>query len=231
MARILSSQQHFLLLTASHFRLQYRSARLLLQTANQSRVGLLPKRNNIDWLLESLGIGLIRILSIPDRLRMMLFDRTELRKHLTEQSQLESDYVIARMTDNELSWTTAMAFYALGGGCVFQSKYIRGKTLCAEALGYLVRHDPKSLLRLQKAVLQDPSKADAITKTITCLQALWFCSQCFSRLAEGMAITLTSVYGISDSTRYRTVRRGTFVNFSILYAIQYFLHLESYIPR
>jgi hypothetical protein len=121
---------------------------------------------------------------------MLLFDRPELHRYVEEQSQLELDRVLALLTNDQPSWTIDMAFYALSGGCIYRSKYIRGKTLRAEAVSYLLRHDPKSLLPLQKAVLQDPSKADGITKIITCLQASWFCLQCFSRLAQGMAMSL-----------------------------------------
>jgi hypothetical protein len=42
-----------------------------------------------------------------------------------------------------------------------------GETLSAEALNYVVRHDPPSLVPLQKAVLQEPSKANGIAETIT----------------------------------------------------------------
>jgi len=121
---------------------------------------------------------------------MRLFNRTEQRANATEQSQLETDRVIARLLEDEPSWTTAMAFYALSGGCIFKSKYVGGKTLSAEALDYLVRHDPQSLVPLQKAILQEPSKADGIAKTITCVQAVWFCSQCFWRVGQGMATSL-----------------------------------------
>lgn len=40
------------------------------------------------------------------------------------------------------------------------------------------------LLPLQRAVLQDPSKASGLAKLITCAQALWFYSQCIARLRQ-----------------------------------------------
>lgn len=171
-------------------RLQYRSAKLLTQTANRSRKCLSPKHRKSNWLFEKLGFGLIKVLSIPDRLRMQLVDREELQRYAEEQRQLELDRSLARMTEDQPLWTIDMAFYALSGGGVFQSKYTTGKTLRAEAIRYLARHDAKSLIPLQKAVLQDPSKADGIAKIIPCLQALWFGLQCFSRVVEGLAISL-----------------------------------------
>jgi hypothetical protein len=54
----------------------------------------------------------------------------------------------------------------------------------------LAKTDPKCLLPLQRAVLQDPSKASGLAKFLTCAQALWFCAQCVARLSRNMAISL-----------------------------------------
>jgi hypothetical protein len=54
----------------------------------------------------------------------------------------------------------------------------------------LAHYDSKRLLPLQRAVLQDPSKASGLAKLITCAQAFWFCSQCIARLSQNMAVSL-----------------------------------------
>lgn len=81
------------------------------------------------------------------------------------------------------------AFYALSGGAI---AFIDDdtSTLTYKAFSDLAKVDCKSLLPLQRAVLQDPSKASGLAKFITCTQAFWFCSQCIARLSEDMAISL-----------------------------------------
>ena len=93
------------------------------------------------------------------------------------------------MERDELPWAMDTAFYALSGGGI---KLFEGDT---RTLGYwafrqLARIDRKSLLPLQRAVLQDLSKASGLAKFITCAQAFWFCSQCIARLSQDMAISL-----------------------------------------
>ncbi len=39
----------------------------------------------------------------------------------------------------------------------------------------------------------DKSKADGLKKTIVCAQALWFCVQCFTRLAQALPVSLLEV--------------------------------------
>jgi hypothetical protein len=93
------------------------------------------------------------------------------------------------MERDELLWAMDTAFYALSGGGI---RLFEGDT---RTLGYwafrqLARIDRKSLLPLQRAVLQDLSKASGLAKFITCAQAFWFCSQCIARLSQDMAISL-----------------------------------------
>jgi hypothetical protein len=64
------------------------------------------------------------------------------------------------------------------------------KTLNLRGLQRIAEHDCARLLPIQEAVLQDPSKASGLAKSITCVQALWFCSQCVARLSQNMAISL-----------------------------------------
>ena len=43
---------------------------------------------------------------------------------------------------------------------------------------------------LSEEEIWDKSKANGLAKAIVCIQALWFCTQCIARLAQGMPISL-----------------------------------------
>ncbi len=51
----------------------------------------------------------------------------------------------------------------------------------------------KELGRRSKGEINDTANSDALTKLITCAQALWFATQVISRLAENQAVTLLEV--------------------------------------
>jgi hypothetical protein len=96
----------------------------------------------------------------------------------------------AKMDDENLTWNLSMAFYALSGGCVYSSKTGEQRVLRRDAIVYLAEFEPQSLLQLQRVVLRNPGKANAIGKAVTCVQAFWFCSQCIARLSGNLAVSL-----------------------------------------
>jgi hypothetical protein len=96
----------------------------------------------------------------------------------------------AKMDDENLTWTMSMAFYALSGGCIYTSRTGEQRVLRRDAIAYLATFEPQSLLQLQRVVLQNPGKANAIGKAVTCVQAFWFCSQCIARLNGNLAVSL-----------------------------------------
>ncbi|KUJ21660.1 uncharacterized protein LY89DRAFT_664837 [Mollisia scopiformis] len=49
---------------------------------------------------------------------------------------------------------------------------------------------PELLPDISEEQIQDKSKADGLGKALACFQAFWFCTECISRLATGLSITL-----------------------------------------
>jgi hypothetical protein len=123
---------------------------------------------------------------MPDWLRMFFrhcgtVRATELEHAANQQIRLEN---------NILPWTVGTAFYAISGAIVLKDEYEVDLALGGHELWRLIEYDPTTLLSIQRAALQDPSKASGLAKMITCTQAFWFCSQCIARLSQGMAISL-----------------------------------------
>jgi hypothetical protein len=85
------------------------------------------------------------------------------------------------------------AFHAISGTCVYRSRYATGKTMATldmSTLQLLASTEPGTLLPVKIAATQNPGQSSVIVKTITCVQAAWFCSQCIARMNSGMAISL-----------------------------------------
>jgi hypothetical protein len=189
--------------------LQYREARRLMEDVNVSR-GLARKPRPIQlfpWCSSTrlrelaghlrriftwLGLACIAPPRALDRLRMHLFHEPDLRAFEHEQRQSRNDSLMSQLDNNQLPWTLETAYYANSGAVILVSGYDMGGSLTPAAIRWLAQHESRSrnLLPLQKAALQDPSKASGLVKIIACTQALWFCSQCIARLRKNMAISL-----------------------------------------
>ena len=50
--------------------------------------------------------------------------------------------------------------------------------------------DLSPIINTSEEDIKDKSKASGLAKTLVCVQALWFCAQCISRVAENLPITL-----------------------------------------
>ena len=178
--------------------LQYREATGLMHRVNSHR-GLYKARLSetrlrrllgyLRYMTGKMGMLCLSPVLVADRLRMLLCHSEASRAFELEQCQLRIDDVLPRLERDELPWALDTAFYALSGGGVMLIDRDTG-TLVGRAFRSLAERDRKSLLPLQRAVLQDPSKASGLAKFITCAQALWFCSQCIARLSQDMAISL-----------------------------------------
>lgn len=178
--------------------LQYRDARLLAKIINRQR-GLIPERptrtmsrrllDYLRWLGNKCGMLCIIPVLLLDRLRMLLWHSSESRASEREQRQAMINDINSQLDKDQLPWTMDTAFYALGGGGVaLVDQSIT--TLASWDFMAIAEQESRSLLPLQRAVLQDPSKASGLAKFITCAQAFWFCSQCIARLSQNMAISL-----------------------------------------
>jgi hypothetical protein len=179
--------------------LQYRDARILMTYVNRCRKlqrvhdhqpRLKRLLDYLRWLSGKLGMMCMSVLFIVDRLRMLLRHRPELHGFEIEQQQLRNESVLAQLNKDQLPWGMDTAFYALCGGNVVLTDDGSVKTLDILQLSDLAKGNHATLLPIQRAMEQDPSKASGLAKFITCAQAFWFCSQCIARLSENMAISL-----------------------------------------
>lgn len=183
--------------------LQYRQAKLLLADVNRNRP---PKEPYYRHCLNAIAFAFFAPVRLLDWLRISSFGRFLVRKGLVCDRSLsdcddEHEYakdshlrrearIQAQVEDANLTWTMSMAFYALSGGCIYTNRTGEQRVLRRDAIAYLAAHEPRSLLQLQRVVLQNPGKANAIGKTITCVQAMWFCAQCIARLSGSLAVSL-----------------------------------------
>ncbi|KAM0705721.1 hypothetical protein Q7P35_007081 [Cladosporium inversicolor] len=183
--------------------LQYREARLLLVDVNKNRSRKKPPYRHC---LNTIAFAFFAPVRLLDWLRISRFGRLLVKKGLVhdrspsdcneEQAFAEDRYlrrearIKAQVEDANMTWTMSMAFYALSGGCIYTSKTGEQRVLRRDAIAYLAANEPQSLLQLHRVVLQNPGKANAIGKTITCVQALWFCAQCLARLSGNLAVSL-----------------------------------------
>ncbi|KAF1845007.1 uncharacterized protein K460DRAFT_416340 [Cucurbitaria berberidis CBS 394.84] len=96
-------------------------------------------------------------------------------------------------------WTTTHSFYALMGGFALDTRNVepnvfqndrRRMILSADGFRFLLDHEPNLLPDLSRAEIQDKSKANNLAKTIVCVQAMWFCIQCFTRWSIGLSTSL-----------------------------------------
>ncbi|KAK4896025.1 hypothetical protein LTR27_005881 [Elasticomyces elasticus] len=96
-------------------------------------------------------------------------------------------------------WTIVHSHFALMGGfaidlAAFDENLVPGKPerlrLTVDGLKLMTRFDPTLLPDVSREAIQDKSKASPLAKTIVCLQALWFCVQCITRLIQGLSISL-----------------------------------------
>lgn len=170
--------------------LQYRDAKDLMITVNRLRGTTPPSRTLYEKLIGLSSNVFLSIFGIPDRVRMLLRHRSEYVTAKQDQLHSRNNSLHAHVHEDKLPWTIDVAFYAISGGCVLGTRYGVGETLSKFGIERLAEREPRSLLPAQEAVLQDPSKASGLVKLITCVQALWFCSQCITRLSQSMAVSL-----------------------------------------
>jgi len=143
-------------------------------------------RRSYKYISTYMGKALFAMLSIPDWLRMNVRHRDTMRA--TELEHVARQH--AQMDKGTLPWTVDIAFYAISGAIVLKDDYEMNLAIGELELKHLEKYDPKALVSVQRAALQDPGKASGLAKMITCTQSFWFCSQCIARLSQDMAISL-----------------------------------------
>ena len=97
------------------------------------------------------------------------------------------------------SWTMTHSFYAIMGGFAFDTSDAEPNflpnhrsRLCISVCGliYIAKKAPELIPDIAEKQIKDKSKADSLSKFIVCLQALWFCVQCITRVSQRKAISL-----------------------------------------
>jgi hypothetical protein len=90
------------------------------------------------------------------------------------------------------------SFYALMGGFAFQKSVMGQKSSSFDRSAFLSTTGIQLLTQIDSGLIPDistehiwaESKSGAFGKLFICLQALWYCIQCLSRLAKDMNISL-----------------------------------------
>jgi hypothetical protein len=160
----------------------------------RSRIETPPwKQDTYKRCIEFLGKICMAVLGLPDQLRMILWHPLMWRSFSKEQDRLRRDRMDTAMHDPKQPWTLNTAFHAISGTCVYRSRYTTGntlKTLDLDTLIMLATSEPETLLPVKIAAAQGLGQASGVIKAITCVQAVWFCSQCIARMNNGLAISL-----------------------------------------
>ena len=96
-------------------------------------------------------------------------------------------------------WTMTHSFYAIMGGFAFDTSDAEPNflpnhrsRLCISVYGlsYIAMKAPELIPDIAEKQIKDKSKANSLAKFIVCLQALWFCVQCITRVSQRKAISL-----------------------------------------
>jgi hypothetical protein len=96
-------------------------------------------------------------------------------------------------------WTPTHSFFAAMGGFAFDTRGEKANFLpcnrrriaiTSQGINYLLKYKPSLIPDIPESTIKDKSKGSWITKLITCLQATWFCAQCFARWSQGISVSL-----------------------------------------
>ncbi|KAL8698518.1 MAG: hypothetical protein Q9201_006528 [Fulgogasparrea decipioides] len=97
-------------------------------------------------------------------------------------------------------WELVHGFYVLMGGFALASPNdtflpdgLTRAPLTPSGLRFLLQHEPEALPDISAEQIRDKSKADGLKKTVVCIQALWFCIQCITRLSQRLPVSLLEI--------------------------------------
>jgi hypothetical protein len=98
-------------------------------------------------------------------------------------------------------WTDTHSWYAAMGGFVVTATdqaRLQGQSYARMAVTVLgikviAKYEPEILATISESTIQDKSKANIFVKLLTCSQALWFCTQCITRAAQGLSVSLLEI--------------------------------------
>jgi hypothetical protein len=91
-------------------------------------------------------------------------------------------------------WTMTHSFYVVMGGFVMRDNNTTGKRKYQRVALNIPQVEWLQKNRLtpdiSEAEIMEKSKTDSFSMALTCLQAIWFCAQCITRMAQGIGISL-----------------------------------------
>ncbi|KAK4694739.1 hypothetical protein P7C71_g2896, partial [Lecanoromycetidae sp. Uapishka_2] len=105
-------------------------------------------------------------------------------------------------------WSLVHGFYAVMGGFALDSKDASETflpdsqtraALTPAGLRFLLEHEPNALPDISAEDINDKSKADGLKKFLVCIQALWFCASCITRLANRLPISLLELNAMAHA--------------------------------
>lgn len=119
--------------------------------------------------------------------------------HIKVVKRVQGNGARSKMCQNE--WGMKHAFYAIMGGFVIEMEgediflpdQRRSMTLTVKGIKYLAERFPTLLPHVPEEDIADKSKAGRLGKSIVCIQAGWLITQCISRMAMALPITLLEV--------------------------------------
>lgn len=96
-------------------------------------------------------------------------------------------------------WTPTHSMYAAMGGFAIDTRGVysnflpghrRRLILTPDGISFLLKLKPSLVPDISEATIKDKSKSSGLVKGFVCLQAAWFCAQCFSRWKQHLAVSL-----------------------------------------
>ncbi|KAI4177291.1 MAG: hypothetical protein LQ348_005847 [Seirophora lacunosa] len=169
-------------------------ARRLIQAISkrQGKISLGSEQSKVGKKLQRMFPDITRHLDLDSSSASTIDTETG-----TDRSMISSNLSTKNSPHDPL--TLVHGFYALMGGYAFAtdiseqpflpSSYTRA-TITPKGVLFLLDHEPDALPYLSPEQIKDKSKADGLKKTLVCAQALWFCVQCITRLAQALPVSL-----------------------------------------
>ncbi|KAF2142451.1 uncharacterized protein K452DRAFT_270118 [Aplosporella prunicola CBS 121167] len=122
--------------------------------------------------------------------------QNDVEVELTQSTEFtrDSEITIRSIINARHPWTMVHGHYVAMGGLAVEfhlgSAQTRRIVLTVDAFKAVLDKYPSSMLELSESHIKDKSKANTLAKTLVCIQALWFCIQCFSRMGQRLSISL-----------------------------------------
>ena len=89
------------------------------------------------------------------------------------------------------------SFWAIMGGIAIDPSGLnpfipdsKRSTLTPNGVSLLLKHEPQLLPDISEEEVKDKSKGGSLTKSVACIQAIWFCLSCIARISQKLPISI-----------------------------------------